>query len=108
MRIAFRAFALVVGIGAAVAAAQSPPSGDNILDALRGGGYVILLRHGATHADQADTDPLHLENMAQQRQLNDKGRSQTQAASRAPSTRRAPRVERSRRPPTTSRKAGWS
>jgi hypothetical protein len=26
---------------------------------LRAGGYVIVLRHGATHADQADTDPLN-------------------------------------------------
>jgi phosphohistidine phosphatase SixA len=35
---------------------------------------VIVFRHGATHRDQADTDPLHLDNVAQQRQLNDAGR----------------------------------
>ena len=43
--------------------------------ALRGGGYVIVMRHGATHQDQADTDPLNLANVVQQRQLNDAGRA---------------------------------
>ncbi|GEP54280.1 histidine phosphatase family protein [Reyranella soli] len=43
--------------------------------ALRDGGYVIVMRHGATHQDQADTDPLNLANVAQQRQLNDAGRA---------------------------------
>lgn len=43
--------------------------------ALHGGGYVIVMRHGATHQDQADTDPLNLANVAQQRQLNDAGRA---------------------------------
>ncbi len=42
--------------------------------AVRGGGHVIVFRHGATHPDQADTDPLNLKNVAQQRQLNDQGR----------------------------------
>jgi phosphohistidine phosphatase SixA len=46
------------------------------INAMRQGGYVIVLRHGATPTDQADTDPLHLENVAQQRQLNDQGRQQ--------------------------------
>ena len=47
--------------------------------ALRAGGYVIVVRHGATHADQADTDPLNLDNVAKQRQLNDKGRADARA-----------------------------
>ena len=34
---------------------------------------MIVLRHGATHADQADTDPLNHDNIAKQRQLNAKG-----------------------------------
>ena len=34
---------------------------------------MIVVRHGATHADQADTDPLNHENTAKQRQLNAKG-----------------------------------
>ena len=41
---------------------------------LRQGGYVIVFRHGATNRDQADTDPLHPDNVAQQRLLSDKGR----------------------------------
>ncbi|MGA7486027.1 MAG: histidine phosphatase family protein [Xanthobacteraceae bacterium] len=45
------------------------------INALRQGGYVIVFRHGATHTDQADTDPLNLDNVAQQRQLNDAGRA---------------------------------
>jgi phosphohistidine phosphatase SixA len=47
--------------------------------ALRGGGHVIIFRHGATFTDQADTDPLHPANVAQQRQLTDQGRAQAKA-----------------------------
>jgi len=46
-----------------------PP--EEVLKVLRAGGYVIVVRHGATHVDQADTDPLNLDNVATQRQLND-------------------------------------
>jgi phosphohistidine phosphatase SixA len=52
------------------------PSQAEWINAMRQGGYVIVLRHGATPTDQADTDPLHLENVAAQRQLNDQGREQ--------------------------------
>jgi phosphohistidine phosphatase SixA len=45
------------------------------VNAVRQGGYVIVFRHGATHQDQADTDPLNPKNVAQQRQLNDTGRA---------------------------------
>src|SRR5262245_33927699 len=45
------------------------------INAVRQGGYVIVFRHGATHRDQADTDPFNLGNVAQQRQLNDQGRA---------------------------------
>jgi len=56
-----------------LALAQSPPS-DWIAN-LRQGGYVIVLRHGATFPDQADTDPFNLQNVEKQRQLNDQGRA---------------------------------
>jgi phosphohistidine phosphatase SixA len=56
--------------------AQSSVSVDEIVRVLRGGGHVIVVRHGATNADQADTDPLNLDNVAKQRQLNDQGRAQ--------------------------------
>src|SRR4029453_2804589 len=45
------------------------------VNAVRQGGYVMVFRHGATHQDQADTDPLNPKNVAQQRQLNDSGRA---------------------------------
>jgi len=47
----------------------------NLLQTLRAGGNVILVRHGATFSNQADTDPLHLENVDAQRKLNDKGKA---------------------------------
>jgi phosphohistidine phosphatase SixA len=43
--------------------------------ALRSGGYVIVIRHGATNPDQADTDPLNFKDITRQRQLNDQGRA---------------------------------
>jgi phosphohistidine phosphatase SixA len=45
------------------------------LNAVRAGGHVIIIRHGATYPDQADTDPLNLANVDKQRQLNDAGRA---------------------------------
>jgi broad specificity phosphatase PhoE len=41
---------------------------------LKQGGYVIVFRHGATHRDQADTDPLNHDNVAKQRLLSESGR----------------------------------
>jgi broad specificity phosphatase PhoE len=58
----------------AVAALQVVIADDKELaQVLRAGGLVIVVRHGATFSDQADTDPLHPENIAAQRNLNDKG-----------------------------------
>lgn len=47
---------------------------DKLIAGLRQGGYVIVLRHGATNRDQADTDPLHLSNVSSQRVLSASGR----------------------------------
>lgn len=41
---------------------------------LRLGGYVLFVRHPQSHKDQADIDPLHLDNIQAQRQLTDEGR----------------------------------
>jgi phosphohistidine phosphatase SixA len=57
------------------AAAQNTTPQADWISALRDGGYVIVFRHGATHQDQADTDPLNTDNVAKQRQLNDDGRA---------------------------------
>jgi len=43
--------------------------------ALRSGGHVIVFRHGATHQDQADTDPFNWNNTEKQRHLNNAGRA---------------------------------
>jgi phosphohistidine phosphatase SixA len=76
MTIAVRSIALlVIGLVVESAWGQSSPLGVDILQMLRPGGYVIVFRHGATYPDQADTDPLHDDNIAKQRQLNDKGRA---------------------------------
>src|SRR5262245_31288284 len=61
------------------AAAQSRPSDAELAQALRAGGHVIVVRHGATHADQADTDPLNPADIAKQRQLNTKGEEAAKA-----------------------------
>jgi hypothetical protein len=68
--------AIVVLLWALPAVGQSAPAW---LAALQGGGHVIVLRHGATYADQADTNPLDLKDTAHQRQLNDAGRAAAKA-----------------------------
>jgi phosphohistidine phosphatase SixA len=80
MRSAVRALGLIaVALAVGPAWAQAPPSADEVLKLLRGGGYVVVVRHGATFADQADTDPLNLDDVSKQRQLNDKGRADAKA-----------------------------
>jgi phosphohistidine phosphatase SixA len=59
--------------------AQQPPSDAELVQILRGGGNVIVFRHGATFADQADTDPLNPEDITKQRQLNGKGEDAAKA-----------------------------
>src|SRR4249920_2470283 len=66
---------LALGVLAASLSAHAQPEW---LGGLKAGGYVIVIRHGATHQDQADTDPLNLANVAKQRQLNDAGRAKAQ------------------------------
>jgi phosphohistidine phosphatase SixA len=70
--------ALIIGL-VPEAWAGEPPARDEVVSALRTGGYVLYLRHPKTNPDQADTDPLHLENVAAQRQLTDEGRAQAKA-----------------------------
>ena len=44
-----------------------------LVQSLRAGGYNIVVRHGATFSNQADIDPFNFDNIAKQRNLNDKG-----------------------------------
>src|SRR5436305_1211394 len=68
-------FSALLALLPGAAVGQPAPSQAEWIDALRQGGHVIVFRHGATHADQADTDPLNFANVAKQRQLNDQGRA---------------------------------
>jgi phosphohistidine phosphatase SixA len=75
MRIFGMVFAAVVMAFSSLSAlGQLAPTQAEWINALRAGGHVIVLRHGATNPDQADTDPLNFQNVAQQRQLTDQGR----------------------------------
>jgi broad specificity phosphatase PhoE len=79
-RRAFAALALAGGLCALLG--FSPPAAaysEELPQALRAGGLVILVRHAATFRDQANTDPLHPENAAAQRQLNDHGKASAKA-----------------------------
>jgi len=62
---------------------QSQPSDTELAAMLRAGGLVIVIRHGATNEDQADTDPLHPDNVAEQRRLSAKGEEAAKAFGRA-------------------------
>ena len=65
----------LAAIGAQLVAQAAEPR--SIVSLLREGGYVIVMRHGGTNRDMADTDPLNLDdpgNVARQRQLSERGR----------------------------------
>jgi phosphohistidine phosphatase SixA len=64
-------FGLFATLGIAV---PDPAAADDLGQALRAGGLVMVVRHGATFPDQADTDPLNFDNIETQRNLNDKGK----------------------------------
>src|SRR6516162_9497662 len=51
----------------------------DIARALRAGGLSLVVRHGATFTDQADTDPFNFDNVAAQRNLNEKGKALAKA-----------------------------
>lgn len=47
-----------------------------VINSLKGGGYVLFMRHPDTQKDRADTDPLNHSNLLAQRHLTDLGRQQ--------------------------------
>ena len=75
--------AVVASIGLfaafAVAAPAARADDKDIAQALRAGGLVLVVRHGATDPDKADTDPLNFDNITAQRNLNDKGKALAKA-----------------------------
>jgi broad specificity phosphatase PhoE len=76
---AFAAACGLLAILSVASLAQPAPDDKALATTLRAGGHVIVVRHGATFPDQADTDPLHPENIAAQRQLNDSGKALAKA-----------------------------
>ena len=77
---------IACGLVASHPAAAKPPARFDDLAlaaALRGGGLVILLRHGATFADQTDTHPVNFDNVSAQRNLNEAGKASARALGEA-------------------------
>src|ERR1700722_1510065 len=70
-----------VSLFAALATAMPAARADDtdIARTLRAGGLVLVVRHGATDMDKADTDPLNFDNIAAQRNLNNKGKALAKA-----------------------------
>jgi broad specificity phosphatase PhoE len=75
------ALAAFVGLFAVlfVAVPSAYAEGKDIAQALRAGDLVIVVRHGATFPDQADTDPFNFDNITAQRNLNDRGKALAKA-----------------------------
>ena len=74
----FAALAFAAGLSAMLGgfAPRSAAADDKELaQALRAGGLVLIIRHGATRSDEADADPVDFDNIAAQRNLNDKGKA---------------------------------
>jgi len=68
--------AVLLTASAVATAYADAPTRSDVVPALQKGGYVLFIRHPKTHPDQADTDPLHIDNIKVQRQLSDEGRQQ--------------------------------
>jgi phosphohistidine phosphatase SixA len=79
-------FALALASSAVV----EQPVDSELIAKLRQGGFVLFIRHPQTNPDQADTDPLHLENIKAQRQLSEEGRKQAKALGEAFRSREIP------------------
>ena len=78
-----RALVYLAWLTTAGVACADPPAPSEVVPELQKGGYVLFARHPRTDADQADTDPLHLDNVKAQRQLTDEGRKQAEALGEA-------------------------
>jgi broad specificity phosphatase PhoE len=70
---------LLIGVPFSAWAQTPKPELAALATELQRGGHVIVMRHGATHANQADLAPLQPEGPGAQRQLNDKGREAAKA-----------------------------
>jgi len=62
-----------------LAARAQAPTGSEWLNDLRRGGYVIVLRHGATTSEPSKVDSMSRPNVPADRQLSERGRAQAKA-----------------------------
>jgi broad specificity phosphatase PhoE len=77
-------FIWVAMLAVVAASAQAQTTDAKAIAAeLKNGGYVIVMRHGATNRDQADSDPLNPDNIAKQRLLSEQGREQARQVGEA-------------------------
>ena len=88
MQFRFLPIAVLVALLWTVGATAQTSS--DVVSALRTGGNIIVLRHGATFTDQADTNPLDPKDTAHQRQLNDAGKAAAKAMGDALHTLKVP------------------
>src|SRR5215204_7710446 len=82
----FRVAAVVLGLTVVLvpgAAADPALEGRALVEALRGGGYVVYFRHAATDFAMEDTDARALTHCARQRNLDARGRADARAIGRA-------------------------
>jgi len=76
---------VAVSVPAAVVVSQPSPPPADLLDALRLGGYVIVMRHSTTDSDVANTDPMSnpKRTTTAERQLGEPGREQARAVGKS-------------------------
>jgi phosphohistidine phosphatase SixA len=70
-------FSVLLSVTIAMSAARADDR--DVAQALHAGGLVVVVRHGATDPDKADSDPLNFDNVAAQRNLNGKGKALAKA-----------------------------
>lgn len=85
-----RALLVLIGLTTSNIAVSQPAESERLLPELRKGGFVLFVRHPKTNPDQADTDPLNLDNIKAQRHLTDEGRAQAKALGEALRTLKIP------------------
>jgi len=79
-----RGFLSLLPLLIAVTTAQGdPPSGRDLLAALRGGGYVILMRHTSSPHTPPDPAQANADSVQHERQLDETGRSSARAMGEA-------------------------
>src|SRR5436190_13802762 len=85
-----RFLVFVMALAVVASAFGQSDSDAKLISDLRKGGYILFIRHPKTNPDQADTDPLHLDNIKAQRHLSDEGRQQAKTLGEAFRTLKLP------------------